>query len=446
VLAMYLARRGCAVDVFERHARNGHTSEQGGTASSINLTICERGFAALEELGVAAAVRAACVPARGRRFHLEDGRLLYQPYGPEGEALYAITRRDLIWVLLDEAERRYCLVPRFEKRCSAVDSALPAIRVQDGVTGKQSWIEASAVVGADGAFSDVRQSLVAQGHVVESVMEATLAYKQVDIVSSGGWTEERDVLHIWPRGSEMMLAIPNADGSFTAAVLIEKGHQLADAAPPRELDVLAYFGGRYPDAVGNVATLGRDLRDRRAVPLVTVRCRPWRVGHVLLVGDAAHGVFPSYGQGANAGFEDCAALDACLEDCGGDWPAAFTRFEHDRHDDTDAIADLSERHLVDLRSSMADPDWILRAHIETAIARIAPERYRPLYETIAFTTMPYAAAVARDRVWAPVVDYLLTLDVMRRGPDGREAEETIRSVASAAGLLEEVTAWEKPCG
>ena len=47
--------------------------------------------------------------------------------------------------------------------------------------------------------------------------------------------------------------------------------------------------------------------------LVTIRCFPWAYhDSVLLLGDAAHAILPFYGQGMNAGFEDCTVLNQLL--------------------------------------------------------------------------------------------------------------------------------------
>src|SRR6185369_11079076 len=105
-----------------------------------------------------------------------------------------------------------------------------------------------------------------------------------------------------------------------------------------------------------------DLVDQLAVQrsnsVSTVMCRPWSAARrVLLLGDAAHAMLPYYGQGANAGFEDCEILDGLIERYATDWGRVFREFETMRKPDTDAMAALCEDHLKVLRDSVAEPGF-----------------------------------------------------------------------------------------
>src|SRR6185369_5465383 len=84
--------------------------------------------------------------------------------------------------------------------------------------------------------------------------------------------------------------------------------------------------------------------------MITIRCSPWTFqDKVALIGDAAHAIVPYYGQGANAGFEDCQVLLECLQRHLGHGREALEEYEHLRRPNTDVIADLSIRHFVELR-------------------------------------------------------------------------------------------------
>ena len=80
------------------------------------------------------------------------------------------------------------------------------------------------MIGVDGAFSAVRQSMQ-RASAEFQYNESYLAhgYKELTIppAADGSWQMEKNALHIWPRKSFMMIALPNPDGSFTCTLFWE---------------------------------------------------------------------------------------------------------------------------------------------------------------------------------------------------------------------------------
>ncbi len=62
----------------------------------------------------------------------------------------------------------------------------------------------------------------------------------------------------------------------------------------------------------------------------TVRCRTWRDGNVVLLGDAAHTAHFSIGSGTKLAMEDALALAACLHECAGGVGGALAAYEAER--------------------------------------------------------------------------------------------------------------------
>src|SRR5215475_3742855 len=79
LLAQQLAKRGFAVDVFEKRPDPRIAGFTGGR--SINLALAERGLQALREAGLADDVLQRAVMMRGRMVHTRDGRSGLQRYG-----------------------------------------------------------------------------------------------------------------------------------------------------------------------------------------------------------------------------------------------------------------------------------------------------------------------------------------------------------------------------
>jgi kynurenine 3-monooxygenase len=446
LLAAYLGRRGYRVQVFERDPDPRLC--RGPRGASINLTLSARGLAALDEIQVGDAVRARAVAASARVLHLSDGTLQRLPYSESGEALLSIKRDELNDLLISHAEADFSVPFAFGRCCTGVDPTTAELLLENAtrrriVRRRIIRSRPRCIVGADGAFSAVRQRLQQRYGFNYSQRYSEHAYTQVDVPRSdvSGWLAMRDALHVWPRGDSMLLAIPNRDGSFTATLLLPLNGPRSHATLKRDSDVVELVRTLFPDAVDHLPTLVDDYRSHRAVPMVTIRCRPWSyTSRVLLIGDAAHAIFPSYGQGANAGLEDCRLLDECLDAHDDDWAAAVEDFEARRRPQTDAIAALSEQHLDALRETMGTDEFIVRHRLERRLAQLYPGAYRPLHGAISFTTVPYAEAVRRDASWRPLVDRLCNLSTVRERIDDPATERTIRELVAASGLVPESNA------
>src|SRR5262249_54368759 len=214
---------------------------------------------------------------------------------------------------------------------------------------------------------------------------------------SGAYRIEKHALHIWPRGSFMMIALPNLDGSFTCTLFWPFEGPNSFAALKTAADVLAFFRDQFPDAVPLIPALAEEFLTNPTGSLVTIRCQPWRVGRAVLVGDACHAVVPFLGQGMNAAFEDCTVLHRCLLDANWEWEQAAARYEALRKPHTGVLADLWVENFVEMRDRVASPLFVLGKRLAVLLHWLFPRWYLPLYTMIEFTRVPYADAVRRAR-------------------------------------------------
>ena len=93
--------------------------------------------------------------------------------------------------------------------------------------------------------------------------------------------------------------------------------------------------------------------------MVTIRCSPWKRGKASLVGDASHAIVPFYGQGMNAGFEDCRLFDQYLTEFENSFDKAFEAFQNQRIPNTNAIASLAFQNFIEMRDLVADDDFLV---------------------------------------------------------------------------------------
>jgi kynurenine 3-monooxygenase len=404
LLACYLGRAGRRVDVYEKRPdpRVGPT-ERG---RSINLALSVRGIHALQEVGLADEVLSDSVLMRGRMMHGRDGSLTFQPYGrDDSEALHSVSRAGLNRLLAEAAGRHPCVRLFFDHKCTGLDHAGTAADFVDETSGAPIRAPANVIVGADGAYSAVRAWMQRREGFNYQQEYLSHGYKELMIPAGpgGGFRIEKNALHIWPRGTFMMIALPNLDGSFTCTLFWPFEGPNSFAALKSESEVLAFFSDQFPDAVPLIPNLAGEFLINPTGSLVTIRCQPWHGGRVVLVGDACHAVVPFLGQGMNAAFEDCSVLYSCLVDSGWEWQKAITRYEALRKVHADVLADLCVANFVEMRDRVASPLFVLQKKLAVMLHAAFPRWYLPLYTMVEFTRIPYADALWRSRLQAWIV-------------------------------------------
>ena len=399
LMAVLLGKAGYAVRGFELRPDPRRGPLEAGR--SINLAISARGLHALEQVGLAREILSMAVPMRGRMIHSPDGRTAFQPYGTSPDQVNnSVSRGDLNVALLNAAEKFPDVRFSFGYRCQGVDLDSGEVSLLDTGTAQERSVGGDVVIGADGAFSVVRRQLMKQDRFEYLQSFLSHGYKELTIPPGPGgrFLLERNALHIWPRGGFMMIALPNRDGSFTCTLFLPFEGQNSFAALTSEAEVRRFFETTFPDAEPLMPDLGVQYSAHPTGSMVTIRCSPWRSrGRVGLLGDACHAVVPFHGQGANAAFEDCVALDDCIRRHAPDWEAVFASFEGLRKENTDALADLSIANFEEMKHHTGSRLFLLRKALEKRLHRLFPSRFVPLYMMISFTLIPYAEARRRAR-------------------------------------------------
>jgi kynurenine 3-monooxygenase len=412
--ALFLARRGLSVEVFEGRADPRREPPQPGR--SVALVLSARGWRALSALGLEGAVRRLSIPLPGRVVHPASGDRTFHAYGAEGQAIYVINRVDLNAVLLDALDGERGVRVHFEARCTGVDLATDTIAF-DGAARPLP----ARVLAADGAFSRVRRSLIKSDRFDYEQKYVDYGYKELTIPApaGGGFALEPPATHVWPRGRFMLTAFPLLGGSSTCTFIMPFEGEVSFQSVATAGEARRLFEREFPDALAMMPHLDTEYASHPTCSLLTMRCYPWvHSGRIAFIGDAAHAMVPFFGQGMNAGFEDCQVLDDCLERHGNAWGPAIDEYQRLRKPNCDAVTDLSLRHFRELSDRVGDPLFALEKKLEQRIHRRHPDRFIPLYTRVAFTHMPYADALAASDRQRALLDEILRMpDIEARWED-----------------------------
>lgn len=414
LLALRLGQRGYNVTVYEMRQDLRRVDISAGR--SINLAFSDRGNKAMKLVGIEDKVKALCIPMNGRMIHDKNGNTTLSNYsGREHEHINSISRGELNGLLLTEAEKHKNVSIHFNKKCKSVDFEKTTALFKDYETKKEFVEDADVIIATDGAGSAMRKSYYLGKKFLFSFSQdyLTHGYKELSILpeENGDYKTYKNALHIWPRGSFMLIALPNLDGSFTVTLFLSynEGEYNFNNLSTEET-VLEFFKKEFPDALALMPNLIEDFFENPTSPLGTVKCSPWHYkGNTMLMGDSAHAIVPFYGQGMNASFEDVVEFDKVLDKNFGTWKETFSTYEKTRKKDTDAIADLAIDNFHEMKSHVANPMFQEKRKLEMDLEQNFPDEYSSKYSLVTFNeNIGYREAMLKGRAQDKAILNLLS--------------------------------------
>jgi kynurenine 3-monooxygenase len=425
LLAIILGRKGYNINLLEsRPDSRQHDIYQG---KSINIALSDRGWLALESVGIAEQVRQAAIPMRKRVMHAIDGTITEQAYGKDDQAIWSVSRSGINEQLLDLAEKEGSVEIHFEKRLTHVDfnTASASFSVNTAQSKGNIEIDADYLFGADGAFSKVRRLAQETPRFSYSQSFMPQSYIELSIPANEGETGnarfkmEKEALHIWPRKDFMLIALPNPDGTFTCTLFLnyeskndnsgEKNYSFNSLKDRNS--VVNFFNENFADAMTLLENPIDDFMDKSANPLFLVNVDPWVINDkVALIGDAAHAMVPFYGQGMNCGFEDCRELGELIDHHEGEWRDIFPAYQKKRKINADAITELAQRNFVEMSELSANSNFQLQKKIEAKFHQLHPELWVPLYSMVTFCPhLPYSQALKIGEQQKIIMDQVIQI-------------------------------------
>lgn len=331
-LALGLSERGRAVSVLE--ARRAVTPAKRGMSLSPN------GLEILEKLNLLRDIEGIGRKVQIVKFFDNSGKLLVA----YDYSLLKIKQNYLLTFLPHELE--LLLRKRAnDKRVRLYEGASfdGLIREDGHVAGVRAKIDgalhdlnAEVVIGADGAMSRVRQSAGIRAHI--------RSYSSSYLVTVAG--DERDAAddarHYLAKG-QMLGNFPLPVGRYLFYYLPARTYDSLKARRIEEFKTgLTDLDPELKDALGTI----KSWEDFSYMVPQKLKTDSWVSDHLALIGDAAHSMEPSLGQGGSLALGDVAALlealDACFDNA--DFSRnALKRYEMARKPQTEFMQTMAER-------------------------------------------------------------------------------------------------------
>ena len=378
--AVALQRAGIRSTVYEASAR-------GDLEVGACFTIAVNGLDALDAVGALQPVIGPGHPTNWMGFRNAGGQSLGRvPNGiPRADGITTSTfrRADLYRGLAEEAERRG-IAFEFGKRLAGYEERESGVvaRFTDGSTAT-----ADVLIAADGLRSRIRSQLdptaptprysgllgfggFAPNPGLEPEPDGAWTFAFGRRAFVGWFVPEREPDQVW-----WFVNVPS-EQPLTARQVQEVGMErwcdrLVDLFRDDRLPVEAMVRAQGPETLIGIGA----QYDLPAIPT-------WHRGRVVLVGDAAHAVSTSSGQGASIALESAVTLARCLRD-GSSPEAAFAAYEALRRDRVRRVWELGKRGASSkaagplgrfrrdllLRAGLrfvkpAGAAWLLQHHIE----------------------------------------------------------------------------------
>ncbi|XP_030760494.1 kynurenine 3-monooxygenase [Sitophilus oryzae] len=395
--ACVFAKRGYKVTLYEKRPDPRKTTACNGR--SINLALSHRGRKTLRLVGLELSIMESSIAMKGRMIHPVAGETSSIPYDlVNNQCIYSVGRNFLNQILLNAAEKHEGVTLVFKHKLSDVNFEENTLKLINQETKEIITETADLIIGADGAFSCLRGFM--QKRFLYDLTQSYIehGYMELRVPASRGHKLRNNHLHIWPRGTFMMIALPNQDSSWTVTLFMPF-KQFKSITDPEKL--LNFFSNTFTDALELIGKeeLVQTFFTSNPAPLITVKCGQYHMGdRFLIIGDAAHAMVPFYGQGMNAGFEDCTILNNLLNEHKDNVKASIEAFSEQRRQDVHAVCDLALYNYKEMRDLVTTRSFKFRKTLDGVLSKWLPEIWTPLYNSVSFSHMEYHKCL-ENKLW-----------------------------------------------
>jgi kynurenine 3-monooxygenase len=410
LLAHYLLRRGdkYQIDIYER--RSDPRIVSFSTSRTFPISLNERGMSALRKIeGLEEAVKAKTLEVTGTIFHQKNGKTRFTP---RNKPLFTLDRTRLAIILLEKLTQQYDssrLNIHFNYQCTSVDFVAKKVALKNVVDNfpvevqDDFIVDYDLLIGTDGANSRVRENFPLTEDFKCEQKYVPNDYKSILIPrpdENAKINLEHDKIHSWMlNDGTLIVLLYQQDGSMSGVVLfLHNKNQIVSLSSTEE--VLNFFQRNFPEVYQMMPKEEAEAFLTRPVSrILTIRCSRYHQGDsVLLMGDAAHAVSSSIGQGCNAALEDVVLFDRLLNEYSENIATVVEQFTVCRKQDAHALVELGDNAFPSTMGLFIE--FVFRESLAKTLHKIFPDRFPPsLSELIFETTVPYSEILGFYRGW-----------------------------------------------
>ena len=410
LLAHYLLhRQQYYIEIYDR--RPDPRQVDPNERRSFPISLQKRGRKALQGIpGLEAAVAQDAMVCQGTVIHSpKQARDIRRK-----NELLTIDRSRLVAALLEQLTGTYSnssLRLFFNCVCQRLDADQQTVSFLNA-TGRPFSISYDRLIGADGARSQVRTELAARYDLPCKQTYVPDAYKSIFLARTN---PEKDIelapdrIHTSNVGRNNRLVLaPQPNNQLHGAFIFNaENNPLAEFTTQEE--ILNYFAENLPVFRQLMSdTEAAELLQRPVARLMSVTCDRFHLGeHILLVGDAAHAVSPSIGQGCNSSLEDIQIIDRLLDQYQDDWSQVLPQFSQQRVPEAHALRDLSDYSFP--RSTPLIAEFFLRLTLGRKLNQWFPQWFKPfVFDLVLDSDLSYTEVLDLSKGWISKVKRSMT--------------------------------------
>lgn len=372
-LALQLAKLGYKVKLYERDSKRDAISA--ASKRSFNITLYGFALNILKKAGLFESLKNKVTKLEGSVTFLGKSLEPIVSKVNKKAPYYAVQRADLLKTLVSKAQNTKNVEVSFEHEFVKANTLKKTVSVKNLKKNRIITLNPIFVVGCDGANSKVRDFIESRSGTSKEYSRWT--YKQISLSNKQTRMLKMNSkkAYTWSSKEAVVASFPNNNGSATAMLILPRKRRKSLFSDKKYL--LKLVNEIFPNLEHVTSTLVNSSLKNPEGRFVTIHTKKWfNSNFLVLLGDAAHGFNPFFGQGISAALGDADTL-VHLISSEENIEKAFIKYEKSRKKNMDTLGELSKEGFnLYRRHKKADYTAIL-LKLEEILHSYFPKLFQP---------------------------------------------------------------------